>query len=265
MEQLKLGRLIKKIAVIAGLLIVIWIGWAIYYSSTFHVVSLSPSSGNVSTITPYIKINFSKIINKDNLVISSGPSIIKSITVSGKTVTVNVLVPLKANKRYEITIVTVYDKDGKELKNVNFKFTPKYEPYNSLSKDQQETILRQQEQSANNQPPTFLGTSSLINNGLTTQQVQDFEQGVTNFAQSQKLNFSSAVVNQSTVTSDTNNGNGIFGINFTFSINSIDYSANIQYSGLQSVQLNIYNNQGTELYQYGNLNSASNTGSSTSN
>ncbi|HUD06380.1 MAG TPA: Ig-like domain-containing protein [Candidatus Saccharimonadales bacterium] len=243
----------RIVFVLAAVLVVFWVIWLIYYASTFHVVSTNPGMSNVATDSSSIKISFNRPISSSNLIVVSNPSIVTSTKVSYKALVLSLSYPLNQSTRYTLTVVSVTDNLGKQLKNLVFTFTPKYVPYANLPVSQQKTIF-QQPPTASDQPPDFGDTSGLINQGLSTQQVQDYEQGVTAFAQTTNIKLSSAIINQSSITTGPINPDGIFVINFSVSINETVYNASFQYSGLNSGELFLHNtSSGSQVFDSGIL------------
>lgn len=254
MENYRLRNYAKFSLILIGAVIVLLIAWTIYYSITPHVVSVVPSTGSISTITPYISVNLNYDIASNGLSVTANSSLIRSYRVNGKTLTINFSIPLNANQRYTITVSHVYDTAGKEIKSFSLSFVPSYVAYNALPPNQQKAILQSQSEAANNQPPSFIGTDILISNGLTTQQVQYFEQEVNDFAKSMNIQYSSVNIDQSSVVPTSQPG-GVFGLNLVFSINNVSYKTNLQYSGLTTEQVIINNySDGTQLFEGGSLN-----------
>lgn len=258
----RLKKNIKKIVLIFAVLIIAWLTATTVYSFTFHLVSTDPATGDVSTVTPNIKLNFNSFLVSKDLSVNVSPSMSTTTTISGKSLIVSLPSPMETTIKYKITVHYLENASNNVIKNLIIYFNPKLVSFNSLPKSTQKSILKQQDQGASNQQPSFSGTSGLINLGLSTEQVQDFEQGVTKYADANNIKFTAVTVLDSSLKTAPNSGNGIFGVNFTFSLGSQSYSASMQYTGIQSAQLTIYNSQGTQLYQYGNVSSS--TGSTTS-
>jgi len=263
MDKSIFRKRIKQLLAAGLTLVGILVAWLIYSNLTFHVVSTDPSTGDVATVSPYFKINFNKALSANGLSVSENPSL-GTYEVSGKTLTINITSLLNQNTTYKITVEAIRDVKGSQLKNIVFQFTPKFISPSDLEKSQQNAILKRQAQAATNQPPSFSGTNALISVGLSTSQVEDFEQGTINYAKSNNIKLSSVIVDQSSVSSGPITGDGVFTVSFNFSAGGNQYSATLTYSGLESAQLNIYNLQGASLYQYGNSGSASDTGSASS-
>lgn len=134
---------IKRI--IAALVIVALVvaGWLIYQTLTFHVTNTNPRTSSVSDVTPFLKVNFSKSL-ANSVLVNSTPSIIRSQSVSGKTLTLN-LVPLTVGQDYTVTIESVTSQGGDTLHNIVLHFTAQDIPFDSLPEDQQKAILANQD------------------------------------------------------------------------------------------------------------------------
>jgi hypothetical protein len=261
MNDVVFKRRLKQLFAILLVLALIIICWAIYNSRTFHIVSTSPSRNNVATVSPYFKINFNKRLSTKNINISENPQL-GSYVINGKTITINIDNVMNQNKTYTITIGYISDTSGQVIKNSTISFTPVYQPPNDLSQSQTNTMLKNQDKAAVNQPPTFDGTDALINNGLTTQQVQLFENTVIGFMKADNISSGGIIINQSSVNPGAIS-NGIFTLNFNFSIGVTNYSASMKYSSLETAQITIYSSSGTQLYQAGSVSSGSVTSSTT--
>lgn len=258
MEQSSFRKYFKLAIAAIVVVAVIWLGWSIYYATTFHVINTEPSSNNVSTQTPFFKLSFSRAVSSSKLSYTSNPSIIASSNVNNKVLTLNLHYPLNANTKYTITIMSIYDTGGSKLTNISLTFTPKYTAYNKLPANQQAVILKQQQVAANNQPPNFSGTSSLISQGLSTQQVQIFQQAITSFAKSTNLDLKSAVIDEASVTTGPINPDGTFSVTFSLFVNSTSYEAKFQYVGLTDGELFLYNPQsGSQIFDSGVINLSS--------
>lgn len=132
-------RIIAALVVLAFLLI----GWLIYQTLTFHVTTTNPRTSSVSDVSPFLKVNFSKSLAKSVLV-SSTPSVIRSQSVSGKTLTLN-LIPLTVGQDYTVTIGSISSQSGDTLHNIVLHFTARDISFDSLPEDQQKAILANQD------------------------------------------------------------------------------------------------------------------------
>jgi hypothetical protein len=89
----------------------------------------------------------------------------------------------------------------------------------------------------------FEGTGSLINDGLTIEQVNNLEQEFFQYKpRAQTVNISSVEPAPHNPNVDTS-----FSLNFTVSIDSTTYNATVTYTDLETVQLHLYNLQNNAL------------------
>lgn len=148
-------------------------------SGPFQLVSTNPKLNAVTPVTPFIKVTFNK-----NL--AAGPTfqapagLIKSTSVSGSTLTINLFTPLKTNTFYQLVISTVHDTAGDELTNQNLDFKTQPLPTSPLPSDQTQAITQQQAEAQAAAPYSssdlvFTGTQPLIDNGATNAQVENME------------------------------------------------------------------------------------------
>ncbi len=262
MDNAVFKRRLKQLSGTLVAVILVIIGWAIYYNQTFHIVSTNPSEGDVATVSPYFKINFNKNLSTKNINISENPQLGR-YKINGKTLTINIENIMSQNNTYTITIGYISDTSNQAIKNSTISFKPIYQLPNDLSQSQTNQILQNQTKADIEQPPTFDGTDALINNGLTTQQVQVFENTVMGFMKANNISSGGIIINQSSVNPGAISGNGTFTLNFNFSIGTTNYSALMEYGGLDTAQVTIYNSSGTQLYQTGSISSGSATSSTT--
>ena len=83
----------------------------------------------------------------------------------------------------------------------------------------------------------FSGTSTLINDGLTTNQISDFKTAVFYF----KSSAQTVSIDESSVTSEPHTLGADFMLEFKVKIDSTSYRAVISYSDLSTINLNLYN------------------------
>ncbi|HKR82335.1 MAG TPA: Ig-like domain-containing protein [Candidatus Saccharimonadales bacterium] len=137
-----------KVAIAIILVAVVgWLSYVAYLGAMFRLVSTSPATSNFSVSSPAFKVTFSQDISEHGIAVVSDPMVIRNTTVSGKTLTINLITPLDKTKTYTITINNVTSKSGKTITNKKFTFQPKEIDFNSLPKDQQQTILNSQKPS----------------------------------------------------------------------------------------------------------------------
>jgi len=137
----------KRITILAGsiiILLVLFIVFQLISLEKFHVVSTDPTTNQVSNAVPFFKVNFNKSLLASALTITSSPSITKDYSISGKTLNIT-LAPLTVNQAYTISIKSITDTSQKTLSNLVFRFTAKSIYPTDLPKDQQQAILKNQD------------------------------------------------------------------------------------------------------------------------
>jgi hypothetical protein len=248
-KQLLTPKRLKIIIIVVVLLLAIWAGFIAHRASTFHVIKTNPSTRSVATITPFLDVYFSRELSQAGLSVTSSPQIIVSHSISGKVLKLNLSGPLQANVNYIITVNAISDTTGKTLKNINFSITPSAVDYSQLPADQQKAILQR---SANKDALSFTGTDALLSNGLSTPQVAAYQQDIQAFAQANKITPHTINVYSSSVTPGPLNGSGTFSLAFTVAINNKNYKAEIQYSGLTTIELTLFDStSGVQLFNTG--------------
>ena len=129
----------------AAILLLAWIGLALWQQLTFHVVTTSPSTSSVSTIAPYFKITFNQSVVQSSLQLHITPDgFTGTPSVKDNVVTIPLNTPLDSSKTYTITIATVRSTKGKILTNRTFTFKPTYIASSDLPADQRQAVLQQE-------------------------------------------------------------------------------------------------------------------------
>jgi len=247
----------KQIKIVLMLLIffaILVTAWLLYYASTFHLINTDPSAGEINTITPYITFNFSKALAKTKYQITIQPSETYSETVNQKSLTINLSSTLKSNQKYTIIIPVVSDTSGQQIKNLSLVFTPTQVPYTKIPANQQKAILKRQALgTAKNQKPVFIGTSALINSGLSSEQIILLEQALSQYQEKAKV----FKINESSVEPGPRNPNTStqFSLNFSLSIENTPYNATLNYTSITNINLILYNpTTDAQVYDSGVLN-----------
>jgi hypothetical protein len=236
------SKLIKPLLILVSVLVVVLLIYQVILTQKFHAVSTDPKTSNVATVSPFFKINFNKTLSKSGVVISLQPSIINSYQVQGKTLVINLNIPLNAGVRYYIKINNISDISGRRITNKLFTFIPQYVASQDLTNAQKQALLKKQSQ----KPPSknniaFGGTDALINSGLTVTQINLLEQIIFEYkpsAHTANINSSSVEPGPHDPNTDTS-----FTINFSLAIDAAPYNATISYSNLSTVHLYLYNPQ----------------------
>ena len=240
MQQSTLSLRLKKFLVLCLPIIVAVVVWLIYYASTFHVISITPATNNIATVTPSLTVNFSQNIVNSSLKVVAQSSFISNTTIHGKAVTFTLNAPLQAGQTYTVTIASVANQKGKVLQNIVLSFKPKVVPFDQLPASEQTEILNNQAKAPSRQTTVFFGTDSLIDHGLSSQQAQYYQQAVSNYVASLHTNLTGAVIDPGSIAQAPLDGSGLFRVKFSVTINTQKYSAAIAYSGLSDAELFLY-------------------------
>jgi len=242
--QASFARFLKPLFIVLPVLVVAFVAYQVVRSQRFHVVSTYPSTSNVATVSPFLKINFNKTLSRRGLSIASSYSVAKSYKIEGKVLVVTLKSPMTADYSYYIKINNISDIYGHKINNEVFSFVPKFMSSQDLPKDQQQALLQAQAQVPKSKSNVvFNGTGVLINNGVTATQLDELEQEFFSFDPNEKV---VSVVSNSVVQvpHDRNSASTLDTINFSVQIDSKSYGARIDYSLLyDTIRLYLYNPQ----------------------
>lgn len=131
-------------------------GWFIYQSTLFRMTGTTPGLGKVSSLSPFIDINFSKQLDSENINITTEDIDVTSFEANNKTLRV-FIGEIEADSDYSFTIDSISAKNGKSLQNIKVSFTAKDIPFEKLSKAQQQAILQNQDRTDNTKSDAILG------------------------------------------------------------------------------------------------------------
>jgi hypothetical protein len=144
MNTAAIKRIIVLIGIVVGVLLAGLLGTYIIKNLHFSVTGTNPGTKDVSTAAPFFKISFNRTLSKNGLVISTEPdSLIKSYSIDGKVLTINLDYPLQPKRLHTITIRSIQDNGGEKITNKRFTFTPRY--IADLPADQTKALLLQQD------------------------------------------------------------------------------------------------------------------------
>lgn len=241
-------------AALAVLLLII--GVVVYQSMQFHIVGTIPSMDSFPNDAPILLIDFNKPLANTKLTTIWSPGVGSTYSISGQRLTINVRSTLQTGKQYTITIKGVRSQAGDTLGDITYTFTAQYITYDKLPKEIQQILLKQQDQGP---PPsrntiTFSGTDALINQGISTYQIEALKQAVFLFGQNTKTDITTAAVDTSTITippysKDTSD---YFTMLFDITINNTRYHATMLYSSVTAMELKL--SQGsTQVYDSGSI------------
>lgn len=134
---------LKRLLLILVILVLLLAGYWAIQSLRFRLVSTSPNLSDVADIAPYIDLNFNKSLSSGYVVVRITPNAMKSFTVNGKTLRVN-LSSTMDNIKYSITVNGLRSVSG-QLFSRTLTFVPHNIPFNKLPKDEQQAIISSQD------------------------------------------------------------------------------------------------------------------------
>ncbi len=148
MEHVK-NMNIKRVGLLVLLLLLGWGVFIFYENLHFRIISTSPGPNQMSIWTPIFKIELNKPVSNSGTSITVSPDIIYNhkVTVSGKTVTVYLNVPLDSTKTYTIDIHNITSTSGQKITDKHFTFNPIQNDRGNLPDDQREELIRRNQQS----------------------------------------------------------------------------------------------------------------------
>lgn len=135
-------KVLRSFVITIGIILLAYGVYAAYSALRFHIVSTNPATSNMTTVSSLFTVNFNKPLS-NNLEVTSNPSIIESYRVSGKAVNFTLSIPFNA-KPYTITFRHISDTAGDTILNKTLSFTPTLVDSQSLPKQQQQALLKQQ-------------------------------------------------------------------------------------------------------------------------
>ena len=220
MQQTDIRLLLKRLLLGLAIIALALIGYQIYLNSHFRLVSTSPKTSGVSTDSPFLKVNFNRQLTSSGLSVSSKPNIIKSVSTSGKVLTIYLNYPLNSTTTYSLYLNDVSDIRGDTIRGKTLSFKPKYVPYSALSADQKMAQLQNQtSRTPSKDNISFSGLDSLTNYGITSGQLADLQQAVFLYSKSAK----SAIIDTKSISPiphDPTSASRSDSINFNISIDS---------------------------------------------
>lgn len=177
------GNVFLKYRILIGVVAVLFVGvvmvLGIASNTGFRVLNTDPATSKITTITPFLKVTFSEPLSKDGLSVSADPNIIDSTSIDGSTLTIMLQAPTTEDTTYKITLNSITSTTGNTIKNKVFSFKPTFTNPVGLPEDQ-EKVLKERD---NNKPYTvsfitFNGTVELQKRGVTSDQIDQFKNGM---------------------------------------------------------------------------------------
>lgn len=249
------GFKIFAIAMVALILIIL--GLSLHRASQFHMVSATPDLDHVAAISPDITFNFDRDLKSDPLSLTSTANIAGDVKINGKSLTVAIAQPLTIGTEYSLTFSSISSTDGATLTNQTYTFTAKDIAFQDLSKEQQQTILAQQQKkpAGKDFSSSYFGETELLNSGLTQDQVDDIKQGLYNYLTAAKAKAAAITFSKATPAAphpDDPLGPDVR--SFAVSLDDKAYSAKVSTSDISTARLYLYDASGKLLYDSKDLN-----------
>jgi hypothetical protein len=249
-------RWFKLFIIIAVAVVLVIIAASLTNASQLRVTSITPDLTNIGTITPDITLTFSKDITSDGFNVTSEPSFIHSVNADGNKLVIALEPSLKVNNDYAFTVVKVTAADGSTLENKTYKFTAKDTSFQSLSKDQQQTLLDQQtvKPKSVDFSSSYFGEADLYTNGLTQEQVGDVKQALYNYFTAAKI--TAPTVTFSNVVPAAPHPDDPLGPDvrsMTIAFNGKSYGAKVASTSIAGARLYLYDATGKLAYDSGDL------------
>jgi hypothetical protein len=247
---------IRLLAVLVMVLILVWGGFSLYNSLTFHVVKTDPSLGAVSKYSPFIKVYFNKTLNPASLKVSDLGGILSSSSVNGKVVTLKFARDLTVNKKYSVSIDHVRATSGDTITNYAINFTAQNISVDKLSKDQQKFIIANQDKIPYSvYAVTYTNFSALTDQGVSSGQLQNIETALFNYSESIHKQFWTMVLNQNSLNivfqdpTARDAADLASSATFTVSMGGQNYTVRTEYTGLDdNTYTRIYDASGTQVF-----------------
>lgn len=238
-----LGSRFKLIAGLFGLAVLMIGGVLLIQSLRFHIVKTDPPMNKVGSSSANITIYFNEELNPKSLDLALDFDTKTSHKVTGKTIVIKLEEPLTVSREYTITIKSVSSTDGSKITDKTLRFVAQDIPFEQLPESQQKALIKEQNETPKPAPAQldFQGTNELLNQGLSTEQIEGYKQAVVKYAESAGKAFQAAALDPATfVTGPDQSGNGTFVATFTLALDQIKFNARLDYFGLSEVRLYLY-------------------------
>lgn len=140
----------RQVSVIAGILIVILLGFLAYREFfTFYLKGTFPGTNRISYNSPFIELRFNKTPHNDyKISFSEDENYISSSEIDGKNIILYVT-NLEIDQSYTINLESVTETGGKSISGKSLSFTVQNIPFDQLSEREQEVALRLQNEKDN--------------------------------------------------------------------------------------------------------------------
>ncbi len=255
--QTPAARQARSILLVVICLLLVLIGYNIYRAFQFHLVGSTPGKTSISTISPYVTLNFNQTLVSGGAQVDANPGVFSSYAISGKSITFNLATPLTTGKNYAITIHSLASTKGSKITTVVFSFKTKVIPFQKLPQDQQAAILKNQTaRTPSRDSITYEGTNTLLDHGISATQVNDLKQALFNFTQIQHKTVSTVTLtNPVFIPFDPHGTSGVASSTFSVTFDSgSPYNATFSFSGLSTGRLLLVTpTSGQQVYDSGDI------------
>ncbi len=144
----------KKIKLLGLVLVFLIIAYMVFEYFNFSYLGTTPGLSQTYNWTPVIEFRFNKNLITKGLSVSMSPnSLYGNYKIKGNLIEVPLSVPLSNSTTYSITINSVYDTHGQELKNLVYTFKPRSISVSSLPDYQKYDLISRNEASPVYQDP----------------------------------------------------------------------------------------------------------------
>lgn len=241
---------LKRVLVVVVVLLLVWVGWLIYISSTFHIVRTSPSLNSVGNVSPFIKLYFNEPLSSKGLSVQTNQDITKA-TINGKIMTVSLSQNLTAGNTYTIVINHLASSGGRLIHNKRLTFVARNIAFSDLPAEQQQAAIASQDQypySVNS--INYVGFDALTNTGLTSDQVQLVKQNLYSYSATSRNNYQTMTIDTNSITSAPfdPNSSATRQVMFTVTLDKTVYRATVGYIGLSDANLLLQDSSGATVY-----------------
>lgn len=169
--------------------------------ATFSVDTTDPKLNNMATISPYIRVNFTRPVSSKNFKYTSSSSFVKNYTIKGKMVQFNIKGGgFEAGKSYSITLQSVASTSGDIITNKKLGFKATGRDFDSLTKEQQKAVIAAQDHFAYSpESIAFSGLDDLITYGLTQTQLTGLKKALYTYSKQTGKNYPNITALRSTI------------------------------------------------------------------
>ncbi len=235
------NRKLVAACAVAVVLIILMLIPTVQRQTTFTVDRTDPKLSNVATITPYIRVNFTRELSTKDIKYTSSTNFIKSYSIKGKMIQFNIKGgSFDPGKSYSITIQSISSKSGETITDKKFSFKTTERSYDSLSDDQRKAIIAAQDIfEYSPESITFNGVDDLVNYGITDSQLTGLKRALYQYSLETGKKYQDITVVRSTVvegpvTPESERSSLYFTVTFD---NAEAYKAQLDSFDLTSIQL----------------------------